>query len=167
MAWLKSHLSRWASYYLLFERRSQNGGKAADPVANFHLSNGGSVERIVAYADTTERGWMSSFGTYVNYCYRSAVRGGLARATDVYVSRGVVCSPAAAMQVARFSGLTQSARVTSSRWAELVAGLKTESLPVIAVRLKKGKCLEVPDVPACTMIDDVSGTIIAGTDTAV
>jgi malonyl-CoA decarboxylase len=44
-------------------------GKAEDPVARFHLSNGARLERIHARADLSEKGLRESFGVMVNYLY--------------------------------------------------------------------------------------------------
>ena len=44
-------------------------GRAPDPVANFHLSNGASVERINWLADASPTGRTRSFGVMANYLY--------------------------------------------------------------------------------------------------
>lgn len=44
-------------------------GRAKDPVANFHLSNGATIERINWMADSAEKGIEQSFGIMVNYLY--------------------------------------------------------------------------------------------------
>jgi malonyl-CoA decarboxylase len=54
----------------LVERRSD--GRAYDPVAAFHLSNGASIERINWMGDASEKGIRQSFGLLVNYAYRPA-----------------------------------------------------------------------------------------------
>ena len=46
--------------------------RAADPVANFHLSNGARVERINWRADTSAKGMRESAGLMVNYLYDPA-----------------------------------------------------------------------------------------------
>jgi malonyl-CoA decarboxylase len=45
-------------------------GRARDPVAHFHLSNGARLERLNDKGDSSERGEQQSFGVMVNYLYR-------------------------------------------------------------------------------------------------
>ncbi len=59
-------LVRLGARYLLGESR---GTRALDPVAHFHLSNGARVERIMASADTSEKGVKESASLMVNYLY--------------------------------------------------------------------------------------------------
>lgn len=59
-------LIRLGARYLLAESR---GKRASDPVAHFHLSNGARVERIMALADTSEKGVKESATLMVNYLY--------------------------------------------------------------------------------------------------
>ena len=47
-------------------------GRALDPVANFHLSNGASLERINWMANPAPYGIEESFGLMVNYRYDRA-----------------------------------------------------------------------------------------------
>jgi len=56
-----------AARYLLEEKRH---GRAADPVAHFHLTNGARVERLTPAADTSEAGQQRSLGMMVNYVYK-------------------------------------------------------------------------------------------------
>ena len=44
-------------------------GRVADPVANFHLTNGATVERINWMADASPTGRARSFGIMANYLY--------------------------------------------------------------------------------------------------
>jgi malonyl-CoA decarboxylase len=44
-------------------------GRVADPVANFHLSNGATIERIDWLADDSVSGRQRSFGLMTNYLY--------------------------------------------------------------------------------------------------
>ena len=60
---------RLAARYLALERRKD--GRALDPVAHFHLSNGARVERLNWAADTSSRGLAQSNGIMVNYLYDS------------------------------------------------------------------------------------------------
>ena len=47
-------------------------GRAIDPVANFHLSNGASLERVNWMANPARYGIEESFGLMVNYRYDRA-----------------------------------------------------------------------------------------------
>jgi malonyl-CoA decarboxylase len=48
------------------------GGGPADPVANFHLTNGARVERLNWLGDVSPKGLQQSAGIMVNYLYRLA-----------------------------------------------------------------------------------------------
>jgi malonyl-CoA decarboxylase len=65
----KELLLRACARYLT-SRRSD--GRACDPVAAFHLSNGASIERINWMGDASQKGIAQSFGLLVNYAYRPA-----------------------------------------------------------------------------------------------
>jgi malonyl-CoA decarboxylase len=67
---LAEPLQRLAARYLTMEKKRD--GKAIDPVAHFHLSNGARVERINWMADNSPRGIKQSTGMMVNYLYRLA-----------------------------------------------------------------------------------------------
>jgi malonyl-CoA decarboxylase len=58
-------LERLALAYLLHARRD---GRVADPVANFHLSNGARLERVNPDGDLSEHG-RQSCGVMINYLY--------------------------------------------------------------------------------------------------
>jgi malonyl-CoA decarboxylase len=45
-------------------------GRALDPVAHFHLSNGARIERINWLADRSSKGVKQSAAMMVNYLYR-------------------------------------------------------------------------------------------------
>ena len=64
---LEAPLIRLAAEYLCYEKNRR--GKAKDPVAHFHLSNGASVFRLNWAADTSTKGKRQSFGIMVNYNY--------------------------------------------------------------------------------------------------
>jgi malonyl-CoA decarboxylase len=64
---LKPILLRLAAGYLLYQRR--DGGRALDPVAHFHLSNGARVERLNWHGDLSAKGLKQSAGLMVNYLY--------------------------------------------------------------------------------------------------
>ena len=65
---LRDPLIRLSARYLLYERTSS--GRALDPVAHFHLSNGARVERLNWLGDTSPKGLQQSAGIMVNYLYR-------------------------------------------------------------------------------------------------
>jgi malonyl-CoA decarboxylase len=65
---MKAPLLRLASRYLLNEKTP--AGRALDPVAHFHLSNGARVERLDWQADLSVKGMQQSCGLMVNYLYR-------------------------------------------------------------------------------------------------
>jgi malonyl-CoA decarboxylase len=62
-------------------------GRALDPVANFHLSNGASVERINWMADPSPTGRARSFGLMANYLYEHDK---IAERAEDYAARGVI-----------------------------------------------------------------------------
>jgi malonyl-CoA decarboxylase len=65
---LRDPLIRLCAHYLLHERTPS--GRALDPVAHFHLSNGARVERLNWLGDTSPKGLQQSAGIMVNYLYR-------------------------------------------------------------------------------------------------
>jgi malonyl-CoA decarboxylase len=65
---LRDPLIRLCARYLLHERAPL--GRALDPVAHFHLSNGARVERLNWLGDTSPKGLQQSAGMMVNYLYR-------------------------------------------------------------------------------------------------
>jgi malonyl-CoA decarboxylase len=65
---LQGPLMRLVARYLTQAKRED--GKALDPVANFHLSNGARVEQINWLGDTSKKGMQQSAGLMVNYQYR-------------------------------------------------------------------------------------------------
>ncbi|MBI3453520.1 MAG: malonyl-CoA decarboxylase [Rhodospirillales bacterium] len=67
---LKQPLMRLATQYLVEAKRDD--GRALDPVAHFHLSNGARVERLNWLGDRSAKGLRQSFGMMVNYQYRLA-----------------------------------------------------------------------------------------------
>ena len=64
----KGPVLRAAARYLVHARRR---GRAADPVAHFHLSNGARMERLNWLANVSEAGRAQSAGVMINYLYRS------------------------------------------------------------------------------------------------
>jgi malonyl-CoA decarboxylase len=65
---LKGPLSRLCARYLTEAKRPD--GRALDPVAHFHLSNGARIERINWRGDVSPKGVKQSAGLMVNYLYR-------------------------------------------------------------------------------------------------
>jgi malonyl-CoA decarboxylase len=65
---LRAPLTRLAARYVLTEKTPR--GRALDPVAHFHLTNGARVERLNWRADLSEKGLQQSFGMMINYLYR-------------------------------------------------------------------------------------------------
>ena len=65
---LKRPLTRACARYLLNVKHRD--GRAADRVANFHLSNGARVEALNWMADSSAKGMAQSAGMMVNYLYR-------------------------------------------------------------------------------------------------
>jgi len=56
-----------AAYYFLEAKDKR--GRAADPVARFHLGNGARLEQLNFLADLSEKGLAQSHGLMVNYQY--------------------------------------------------------------------------------------------------
>ncbi len=79
---LAAVLERLCARYLLEAGR---GGRAADPVAHFHLTNGARIERINPLADISEKGLRESAGMMVNYLYDPAR---IERQHEEYVGEG-------------------------------------------------------------------------------
>lgn len=66
---LRAPLTRLAARYVAQEKRVGQG-RALDPVAHFHLSNGARVERLNWLADTSTKGMKQSLGLMINYLYK-------------------------------------------------------------------------------------------------
>jgi malonyl-CoA decarboxylase len=77
-------LRRACALYLTTLRQD---GRAADPVAAFHLNNGASVERINWLGDVSKKGLQQSYGLMVNYAYRPQR---IERNHEQYVKHGKV-----------------------------------------------------------------------------
>ena len=65
---LREPLTRLTAQYLLQARAPS--GRALDPVAHFHLTNGARIERLNWLADRSANGMQQSAGLMVNYLYR-------------------------------------------------------------------------------------------------
>ncbi|HXP03118.1 MAG TPA: malonyl-CoA decarboxylase [Stellaceae bacterium] len=70
VAALREPMLRLCTHYLVQEKG--RGGRAADPVAHFHLTNGARVERLNWLGDVSAKGLQQSAGIMVNYLYRLA-----------------------------------------------------------------------------------------------
>jgi malonyl-CoA decarboxylase len=70
VAALREPMLRLCAQYLVQEKG--RGGRAADPVAHFHLTNGARVERLNWLGDMSAKGLQQSAGIMVNYLYRLA-----------------------------------------------------------------------------------------------
>lgn len=64
---LRAPLMRLCARYLAEEKH--RNGRARDPVAHFHLTNGARVERINWMGDTSEKGLKQAAGMMANYLY--------------------------------------------------------------------------------------------------
>ena len=65
---LREPLLRLCARFLMMEKTSS--GRARDPVAHFHLSNGARLERLDWAGDLSPKGRQQSAGIMVNYLYR-------------------------------------------------------------------------------------------------
>ncbi len=85
LAAAKPALLRLAADYVVNQRRSS--GRALDPVAHFHLSNGARAERLNWLANPTEVGWERGLAMMINYRYELR---SIEANHERYVSEGVV-----------------------------------------------------------------------------
>jgi malonyl-CoA decarboxylase len=86
---LKAPLMRLCARYLLGE--TNNAGRASDPVAHFHLSNGARIERINWRGDLSQKGLQQSFGMMINYLYRL---GDIEQNHEAYTGEGRIAASA-------------------------------------------------------------------------
>jgi malonyl-CoA decarboxylase len=93
---LREPLIRLCARYLLRERSSL--GRALDPVAHFHLSNGARVERLNWLGDISAKGLQQSAGIMVNYLYRL---GDIEANHEAYRGEGRVVASSALRNLAR------------------------------------------------------------------
>jgi malonyl-CoA decarboxylase len=66
---LEPLLTRLCARYLAKEEAPARPGRARDPVAHFHLSNGARIERINWRGDVSDNGLRQAHGLMVNYLY--------------------------------------------------------------------------------------------------
>jgi malonyl-CoA decarboxylase len=93
---LREPLIRLCARYLLKERAPS--GRALDPVAHFHLSNGARVERLNWLGDVSAKGLQQSAGIMVNYLYRL---GDIEANHEAYRGDGRVAASSALRNLAR------------------------------------------------------------------
>jgi malonyl-CoA decarboxylase len=65
---LRDPMTRLCARYLMLEKTAS--GRARDPVAHFHLSNGARIERLNWAADLSPKGLQQSAGIMINYLYK-------------------------------------------------------------------------------------------------
>ena len=93
---VRAPLVRLAARYLLTEKTA--AGRALDPVAHFHLSNGARVEQIDWRADLSPKGLQQSYGMMINYLYRlDAIEAN----HEAYSGEGKVASSSALQKLAK------------------------------------------------------------------
>jgi malonyl-CoA decarboxylase len=93
---VKGPLMRLAARYLVAEKTP--AGRALDPVAHFHLSNGARVERLDWQADLSAKGLQQSCGMMVNYLYRLAE---IEDNHEAYTGEGKVAASSALTRLAK------------------------------------------------------------------
>jgi malonyl-CoA decarboxylase len=98
VAALREPLLRLCARYLLQARAPS--GRALDPVAHFHLSNGARVDRLNWFADVSSKGLQQSAGIMVNYLYRL---GDIEANHAAYREEGRVIASATVRNLARAS----------------------------------------------------------------
>ena len=77
-------MPKLGAHYLLLAKR---GRRASDPVANFHLSNGARIERIVFGANQQDVAQDRALGMMVNYRYEISK---IEDRHDAYVHDGII-----------------------------------------------------------------------------
>jgi malonyl-CoA decarboxylase len=93
---LEPPLMRLAARYLVAAKRPD--GRALDPVAHFHLSNGARIEQLDWMADLSPKGLAQSCGIMVNYLYRMA---DIDQNHEAYAGEGKVAAAAAIKSLAK------------------------------------------------------------------
>ncbi|MGC2415223.1 MAG: malonyl-CoA decarboxylase family protein, partial [Stellaceae bacterium] len=96
VAALREPLLRLGAHYLL--QAHAPSGRALDPVAHFHLSNGARVERLNWLGDVSPKGLAQSAGIMVNYLYRL---GDIEANHEAYRDEGRVAASSAVRNLAR------------------------------------------------------------------
>ncbi len=93
---VRAPLLRLCAVYLTSHH--DRGGRALDPVAHFHLSNGARLERLNWLADSSERGILQSAGIMANYLYRLD---DIEDNHEAYTGRGEIVTSAAIRSLAK------------------------------------------------------------------
>ena len=93
---MREPLLRLCARYLLQARAPS--GRALDPVAHFHLSNGARVERLNWLGDVSAKGLQQSAGIMVNYLYR---QGDIEANHEAYRDDGEVAASSAVRALTR------------------------------------------------------------------
>jgi len=93
---LRDPLLRLCARYLV--QAHAPSGRALDPVAHFHLSNGARVERLNWLGDVSPKGLQQSAGIMVNYLYR---QGDIEANHQAYREDGRVAASSAVRSLAR------------------------------------------------------------------
>jgi malonyl-CoA decarboxylase len=101
---LREPLLRLCARYLL--EAHAPSGRALDPVAHFHLSNGARVERLNWLGDVSPKGLQQSAGIMVNYLYRL---GDIEANHEAYRAEGRVAASPELRGLARWLTAEQSA----------------------------------------------------------
>jgi malonyl-CoA decarboxylase len=96
VAILQEPLMRLCARYLLRERAAS--GRALDPVAHFHLTNGARIERLNWLGDVSAKGLQQSAGIMVNYLYRL---GEIEANHEAYRGGGRIAASSAVRNLAR------------------------------------------------------------------
>ena len=93
---LREPLLRLGARYLV--QAHAPSGRALDPVAHFHLSNGARVERLDWLGDLSPKGLQQSAGIMVNYLYR---QGDIEANHEAYRDEGRVAASSTVRGLAR------------------------------------------------------------------
>jgi malonyl-CoA decarboxylase len=93
---LRGPLLRLAARYLVTEKTAT--GRALDPVAHFHLTNGARMERLNWRADLSAKGLQQSWGMMINYLYRlSEIEGN----HEAYTGEGKIAASSAITRLSK------------------------------------------------------------------
>jgi malonyl-CoA decarboxylase len=93
---VRAPLQRLAARYVIHEKSP--AGRALDPVAHFHLSNGARVERLNWRSDLSAKGLQQSYGMMINYLYRLAE---IEDNHEAYTGEGRVAASSAIQRMAK------------------------------------------------------------------
>jgi malonyl-CoA decarboxylase len=93
---LRGPLLRLAARYVVNEKTP--AGRALDPVAHFHLSNGARCERLNWRGDLSARGMQQAYGMMINYLYRLS---DIEENHEAYTVEGRVTASSALLRLAK------------------------------------------------------------------